>query len=181
MVLTHPPHPDIFHRVPTAYHDYLDVFSESQANTLPPHRKYDLAIPLQPGTAPPWGPIYSMSAPKLAKLKEYVTSYLANGFIRPSQAPAVVSVMFVKRPNGKLRLVVDYKGLNRVTVKNKFPLPLIPEMLDRPHLAKVFTIMLGPLPLVTSAPIVSVPNPHLHFNIHVGWYFHIHFLVKPTM
>ena len=47
--------------------------------------------------------------------------------------------MFVKRPDGKLRLVVDYQGLNRVTVKKRFPLPLIPEMLDRLHLAKVFT------------------------------------------
>ena len=47
--------------------------------------------------------------------------------------------MFVKRPDGKLRLVVDYRGLNAVTVKNRFPLPLIPEMLDRLHHAKVFT------------------------------------------
>ena len=62
------PHPDLFHQVPKAYHDYLDVFSESQANILPPHRKYDLSIPLQPGAAPPWGPIYSMSTPELTVL-----------------------------------------------------------------------------------------------------------------
>ena len=72
-------------------------------------------------------------------MKTYVTEYLANGFIRPSKSPAAAPVMFVKRPDGKLRLVVDYRGLNRVTVKNRFPLPLIPEMLDRLHLAKVFT------------------------------------------
>ena len=62
---TPPPHPDLFKQVPKAYHDYLDVFSEAQANTLPPHRKYDLDIPLQPGTTPPWGPICSMSALEL--------------------------------------------------------------------------------------------------------------------
>ena len=80
-----------------------------------------------------------MSAVELATMKEYVKGYLANGFIRPSQSPAAAPVMFVKRPDGKLRLVVDYRGLNAVTVKNRFPLPLIPEMLDRLHMAKVFT------------------------------------------
>ena len=134
-----PPHPDLFHQVPKVYHDYLDVFSESQANVLPPHRKYDLDITLLPDSAPPWGPIYSMSAPENIEMKRYLKAYLANGFIRPSKSPAAAPVMFVKRPDGKLRLVVDYRGLNKVTVKNRFPLPLIPEMLDRLHLAKVFT------------------------------------------
>ena len=136
---TPPPDPSLYDKVPKEYHDYLDVFSETQANVLPPHRKYDLEIPLQPGTAPPWGPIYPMSAPELAEMKKYVQTYLANGFIRPSKSPAAAPVMFVKRPDGKLRLVVDFRGLNKVTVKNRYPLPLIPEMLDRLHKAKVFT------------------------------------------
>ena len=80
-----------------------------------------------------------MSAPELAEMKRYVTTYLANGFIRPSKSLAAAPVMFVKRPDGKLRLVVDYRGLNKVPIKNRFPLPLIPKMLDRLHLAKVFT------------------------------------------
>ena len=72
-------------------------------------------------------------------MKIYVKENLANGFIKPSKSLAAPSVMFVKRPDSKLRMVVDYRGLNRVTVKNRFPLPLIPKMLDRLHLAKVFT------------------------------------------
>ena len=72
-------------------------------------------------------------------MKTYLKANLANGSIRPSKSPAATPVMFVPRPDGKLRLVVDYRGLNKVTVKNRFPLPLIPEMLDRLHLAKVFT------------------------------------------
>ena len=80
-----------------------------------------------------------MSAVELATMKDYIKNYLANDFIRPSQSPAAAPVMFVKRPDGKLRLVVDYRSLNAVTVKNRFPLPLIPEMLDRLHMAKVFT------------------------------------------
>ena len=80
-----------------------------------------------------------MSGPELAKMKKYVTSYLANCFIRPSKSLAAVPVMFMAKPDGKLRLVVDYRGLNKIAVKNRYPLPLIPEMLDWPHKAKVFT------------------------------------------
>ena len=80
-----------------------------------------------------------MSAPKLAEMKKYVQTYLENGFIRPSKSLASAPVIFVKRPDGKLRLVVDFRGLNKVTVKNRYPHPLIPKMLDRLHKAKVFT------------------------------------------
>ena len=80
-----------------------------------------------------------MSAPELAEMKTYIRDNTANGFIRPSKSPAAAPVMFVPRPDGKLRLVVDYRGLNKVTVKNRFPLLLIPEMLDRLYLAKIFT------------------------------------------
>ena len=72
-------------------------------------------------------------------MKRYVKAYLANGFIRPSKSLAAALVIFVKRPDGKLRLAVDYRELNKVTVKNRFSLPLITKMLDRLHLAKVFT------------------------------------------
>ena len=123
---TPPPHPDLFHQVSKEYHDYLDVFSEQQANTLPPHRKYDIDIPLQPNSAPPWGPIYGMSAPELSPMKTYVKEYLANGFIRPSKSLAAAPVRFVKRPDGKLRPVVDYRGLNRVTGKTVSPFPPSP-------------------------------------------------------
>ena len=80
-----------------------------------------------------------MSDSELATMKTYVRDYLANGFIRHSKSAAAAPVMFVMRPDGKLRFVVDYRSLNRVTIKNRYPLPLIPEMLDRLHRAKIFT------------------------------------------
>ena len=80
-----------------------------------------------------------MSASKLVEMKKYGKTYLVNGFIRPSKSPAAAPLMFVQRPDGKLRLVVDFRGLNKVTVKNRYPLPLIPEMLDRLHKARIFT------------------------------------------
>ena len=115
------------------------MFSEPQANVLPPHRKYDLEIPLKPGAMPPWGPIYPLSAPENVAMKEYIKAYMANGFIRHSRSEAAAPCMFVKRDDGKLRLVIDYRMLNAVTVKNRYPLPLIPEMLDRLNSAKIFT------------------------------------------
>ena len=89
-----------------------------------------------PGKKPPWGPIYSLSEPKLATLKTYIRDNLANGFIRPSTSPGGALVMFIKKPDEKLRLCVDYRALNAVTVKNRCPLPLISELLDRLHRAK---------------------------------------------
>ena len=92
-----------------------------------------------PEAKPSWGLIYIMSEVDLATMKEYVKNYMANGFIRPSQSPAAPPVIFVKQPHGKLRLFVDYRLLNDVIVKNRFPLPLIPEMLDRLNRANMFT------------------------------------------
>ena len=110
--------PALLAKLPPEHHDFADVFFEQAANTLPPHKPYDLEIPLLPGKEPPWGPIYSLSEPELATLKTYITDNLANGFIRPSTSPGGAPVMFIKKHDGKLRLCVDYRQLNAVTVKN---------------------------------------------------------------
>ena len=80
-----------------------------------------------------------MSALENTAMKAYVKAYLTNGFIKHSRSEAVAPCMFVKRDGGKLRLVIDYRQLNAVTVKNRYPLPLIPEMLVRLNSAKIFT------------------------------------------
>ena len=80
-----------------------------------------------------------MSEPELATLKTYITDNLANGFIRPSTSPGGAPVMFIKKRDGKLKLCVNYRQLNAVTVKNRCPLPLIPELLDRLNSATIFT------------------------------------------
>ena len=72
-------------------------------------------------------------------MKEYVKAYLANGFITHSRFEAAAPCMFVKRDDGKLRLVIDYRRLYAVTMKNRYPLPFIPEMSDRLNSAKIFT------------------------------------------
>ena len=100
----------------------------------------DHSIPLEEGSKPQFGPIYNLSETELQVLKEYIETNLEKGFIRPSSSPFGAPVLFVKKPHGRgLRLVVDYCTLNRLTVKNRCPLPLISEILDRLRKAKRFT------------------------------------------
>ncbi|SOV05892.1 uncharacterized protein UDID_19059 [Ustilago sp. UG-2017a] len=128
--------PDI---IPQEYHQYLDVFSRVKADKLLPHRTYDHQIPLEEGKSPPFGPIDSLSEHELKTLREYLEENLAKGFISPSDSPAASPILFVKKKDGSLRLCVDYRGLNRITIRNRYPLPLIDELLDRLHKARFFT------------------------------------------
>ena len=126
-------------KLPKQYHDYLDVFSKKEADTLPEHRAYDHAINLKGDAQPPSSALYGMSRNEIQELRRYLDENLAKGFIRASRSPAASPVLFVKKPGGGLRFCVDYRGLNAVTVKNRYPLPLITETLNRLSRAKVFT------------------------------------------
>ena len=133
---TSEPLPD---HIPKIYDEFADVFSGKNADKLPVHRPYDHAIELDPGTIPPYGPIYKQSESKLRVVKDFIDEYLAKGFIRPSQSPAGSPIVFARKKDGSLRLCVDYRGLNRVTKKNRYPLPLISELIDSLKDAKYFT------------------------------------------
>lgn len=76
-------------------------------------------------------PIYNLSAIELKTLKDYKESAQGKGWIRPSTSPAGAPVLFAPKADGGLRLCVDYRGLNGMTVKNRYPLPRVDEMLDR--------------------------------------------------
>jgi len=118
------------------YSDFQDVFDKNKATSLPEHRSYDCTIDLQPDTTPPWGPIYGLSEPETKALQEYIKENLANGFIQHSKSPAGAPVFFVKKKDGSLHLCVDYRGLNNITIKNRYPLPLISSLLSQ--LGKAF-------------------------------------------
>uniref|UniRef100_A0A8C5M7C9 ribonuclease H n=1 Tax=Leptobrachium leishanense TaxID=445787 RepID=A0A8C5M7C9_9ANUR len=125
--------------LPKAYHVFHDVFDKQKAETLPPRRPYDCPIDLLPGTAIPYGRIYPLSEPELAVLKEYIKENREKGFIRPSTSPAGAGIFFVDKKDGGLRPCVDYRDLNKITVKNRYPLPLIPELLERLKNAKIYS------------------------------------------
>ena len=96
-------------------------------------------IPLEPGSRPVFRPPYRLSPAEQAEVVRTVQELLAKGFIRPSTSPFGAPVLFVAKKDGTLRMCVDYRGLNNVTVHNKYPLPRIDEMLDRLQGAKVFS------------------------------------------
>ena len=121
------------------YSSYQDVFSEELSNELAPHTEYDHSIDLEEGKAPPHLPIYNMSQTELQLLREYLDDSTKRGWIRESRSPAGAPILFVPKKNGKMRLCVDYRGLNKVTIKNRYPLPLISELLDRMSRARIFT------------------------------------------
>ena len=125
--------------LPKEYHEFLDVFSKKEADQLPPHRVYDHKITLQPGTTPPHQAMYGMSQAELQVVKQYIKENLSKGFIRASSSPAAAPILFVKKPGGGLRLCVDYRRLNEITKKDRYPLPLIKETLARISKAKIFS------------------------------------------
>uniref|UniRef100_A0A9Q8LHQ9 Transposon Tf2-9 polyprotein n=1 Tax=Passalora fulva TaxID=5499 RepID=A0A9Q8LHQ9_PASFU len=126
-------------KVPPWAHHILHVFDAKAADELPPHRPHDHKIELEEGAETPFGPLYSMSREELIVLKRYLEENLKKGFIRASRSSAGSPVMFVKKPGGGLRFCVDYRGLNAVTKKNRYPIPLIQETLERLSKAKYFT------------------------------------------
>lgn len=116
--------------LPPEIADFPDVFDPKEAERLPPHRDGDHHIELQPDKTLPFGPLYGMSREELKALKEWLEENLRKGFIRPSSSPVASPVLFVKKPGGGLRFCVDYRALNNVTVKDRYPLPLINESLN---------------------------------------------------
>lgn len=125
-------------QIPSQYAEFADVFSEEKANELPEHGLHDHAIDIN-GKEPPFGPIYNLSSHELDVLRAYIDDNLEREWITPSISPPGAPIMFVKKSDGSLRLCVDYRGLNAITVKNRYPLPLISEALDRLAGAKVYT------------------------------------------
>ncbi|MBW0576259.1 hypothetical protein O181_115974, partial [Austropuccinia psidii MF-1] len=115
--------------VPSVYHQYLDVFSKVKAEKLPPHRACDHHIELE-GSLPPVGVIYSLSNQESDTLRAYISENVEKGFIRPSSSSTGAPVLFVKKKDGGLRLCVDYRKLNAVTRKNKYPVPPMNQLLN---------------------------------------------------
>ncbi|KAF8693024.1 hypothetical protein RHS03_08515, partial [Rhizoctonia solani] len=112
--------PNPLANLPEQYHEFAKVFGEEEFKVLPPHREYDISIDLVPDAKLSPGPIYGMTDAESRALKQHIDEELATGKIRPSTSSAGAPVMFVKKADGSLRLVVDYRKLNDVTHKNIF-------------------------------------------------------------
>ena len=118
--------------------EFPEVFPKEMTG-LPPEREVEFSIDLVPGTEPISKAPYRMSPSELVELKKQIEELMDKGFIRPSVSPWGSPVLFVKKKDGSLRLCIDYRQLNKVTVKNKYPLPRIDDLLDQLNGATIFS------------------------------------------
>jgi hypothetical protein len=117
--------------------EYPDVFLE-ELSGMPPDHEIEFVIELVPGTAPIFKRSYRMASNQLAEVKKHLQELLDKGYIHPSAAPWGASVIFVPKKDGAQRMCVDYRSLNEVTIKNKYPFPRIDDLFDQLKGACVF-------------------------------------------
>ena len=110
-------------RLAAQYRDFVGIFGKAAQASLATHRPQDMLMDLEPGKQPPFGKLYPLSPNELELLNEYLDEMLRSSKIRPSKSSASAPIFFAKQANGKLRIVVDYRGLNTITIKDKYPLP----------------------------------------------------------
>jgi hypothetical protein len=118
--------------------EYPDVFPEELPG-MPPDRDIEFSIELLPKTAPISKRAYRMDVKDLIELKKQIEELLDKGFIRPSSSPWGAPVLFMNKKDGSRRMCVDYRSLNEVTIKNKYPLPRIEDLFDQMRGSTVFS------------------------------------------
>jgi hypothetical protein len=126
--------------LPKQYQQYEQVFSEQKAQRFPTRKAWDHAIELKkdaPNTLP--GKVYLLTQVEQKALTEFLKKHLEKGYIRPSKSPYAAPFFFIKKKSGELRPVQDYRKVNEWTIKNRYPLPLIPELINRVKGATLFS------------------------------------------
>jgi hypothetical protein len=121
------------------FEEFPNVMPEELPEDLPPRRQIDHVIKVMPGVAPPAKAPYRMSHEELKELKVQLEELLAKGYIKLNKSPYGAPILFVDKKDGTLRMCVDYKALNKATVKNRYPLPRIDDLFDRLSRTKVFS------------------------------------------
>ena len=116
----------------------MDVFKDELPG-LPPHRDVDFGMELYPATSPISMTPHRMAPVELQKLRVQLQELLDKGFIRPSTSPWGTPVLFAKKKDKTLRLCIDYRQLNRVTIKNRYSLPRIEDLFDQLRGARVYS------------------------------------------
>jgi len=133
---------DRMEAVPMEFHQYLGILKKEAEVTVPNHRPYNCKIDLQEVSTAPWGPIYPLSEVELQTLQDWLKEMEGTRKIKRSTSSAGSPILFVPKPHGRgLRLCVDYRTMNRITIPNRYPLPLMQELQDRVQGAQWFTKM----------------------------------------
>jgi hypothetical protein len=126
--------------VPLHYCDFAKVFSEEESHQLPKHQPWDHAIDLEPDTVTHWKvKTYPMLVVEQEALDKFLEENLAKGYLRPSKSLMASPIFFIKKKDGSLRHIQDYRCLNKITIKNCYPLPLASDIINRLTGAQYFT------------------------------------------
>ncbi|GJP48243.1 hypothetical protein CLOM_g7544 [Closterium sp. NIES-68] len=119
--------------------EFQDILPDDLPNELPPYRTHQHEIVEEPGSKPTFRAPYRLSPTELTDMKKQIEYLLAKGLIRPSTSPYGAPVLFTPKPDGSLRMCIDYRALNKQTIKNKYPIPRIDDLLDQLRGATVFS------------------------------------------
>ena len=125
--------------VPEKFHEWIKVFGKKQSERMPTRKLWDYAIDIKEGFVLRKGKVYLLSRKEREEVREFVKKQLQKGYIWPSKSLQIVPVFFVGKKNSKKRMVQDYRYLNKWTIKNNYPLPLISDILENIGTKKVFT------------------------------------------
>ena len=126
-------------KIPDWCSDLNDVFSEKTHNVLPSHRSYDHTIDLKPSFVPKIAKVYPLNPKEQEACKAFINEHLKTGRIVPSKSPQAAPFFFVAKKDGSLHPCQDYQYLNSHTIRNAYPLPLIPELIDDMKDSTIFT------------------------------------------
>ena len=126
-------------KIPDWCSDLKDVFSEKTHNIFPPHQPYDHTIDLKPSFIPKIAKVYPLNPKEQEACKAFIDEHLKTGRIVPSKSPQAAPFFFVAKKDGSLRPCQDYRYLNFHTVRDTYPLPLIPELIDNIKDSTIFT------------------------------------------
>jgi len=129
----------IIDKLPYKYYNYMYLFRSWTIERLASHQTFDNVIDLTPDTQPSCGPIYPFSEKQLKALQEYLAKMLIEGKILPSKSPAGTPILLIPKPDGKFWLDVDYRGLTKVMIYNKYPVALMSELRNQVHDATIVT------------------------------------------
>ena len=154
--------------------EFPDVFPKELLG-IPPEREVDLSIEVVQGTTPISRAPYRMAPTELKELKTQLQELLDKGFIRPNVSPWGAPVLFVKKKYGTIRMCIDYQKINKVTIKNKYPLPRIDDLFDQLKEESVFS-KIDLRSRYYQLRVKEVDVPKIAFRTHYG---HCEFLVMP--
>ena len=154
--------------------EFSDVFPEDLPG-IPPDREIDFKIELAPGIEPISKAPYRMAPLELKELKVQMEEFVSKGFVRPSTSPWGAPVLFVKKKDGSLRLCIDYRELNKVIIRNQYPLPRIDDLFDQLQGARVFS----KIDLRSGYHQLKIRSEDVPKTVFKTRYGHYEFLVMP--